>query len=565
MTGRPLDQARRAGPAVLFVLAVALYAPSAGNGFIYDDQKLIVAQPVARTTAGLFKVFTEKHWKYVPYYRPLPWLTLSVQKMLSGNRPWPFHLFNVLLAGWLAVMVHALLRLPAAGLGPRAALWAAALVAFHPLTSSCVDPISGREALMAAILALAAVYGDLAGGRRGRLLSLVCFAAALLCREQALAVAGLFLLADGLGLSADPSGRDAKKWVRRHAPWAALVLAYLLARWSLLGAGGTPRLAVIRDPLGPVLSLFYALQTISAPSAGLVYEPRVAVWFSVWRQGLWLAAALVLLLAVRRGAGEPRRFLLFWGGWFVLALLPTANLFDQEARFAERHLLLALVAVAAVAGRIGSSLRGRWLPRHLPVVAGLLVLAAAGTISFQRAATFRDDPAFLGQWLRTDPRSAKAHESLGSSFLRQGNLEEAISHLRQALALQDDLPMAHNNLGYALRTMGRMDESAEQFRAALRIEPGMAEAHYNLGIVLAARGRVREAMSHYRRVLEIRPAYEWAATHLNLALLLAAEGQTDAARRHYQEALDEAVAAGDREVEEAARRGLTPGSGPPAS
>ena len=43
-----------------------------------------------------------------------------------------------------------------------------------------------------------------------------------------------------------------------------------------------------------------------------------------------------------------RTALLFWLGWIVLSLAPTANVLVQEAPFAERYGLLALAAVSGL-------------------------------------------------------------------------------------------------------------------------------------------------------------------------------------------------------------------------
>jgi tetratricopeptide (TPR) repeat protein len=85
-----------------------------------------------------------------------------------------------------------------------------------------------------------------------------------------------------------------------------------------------------------------------------------------------------------------------------------------------------------------------------------------------------------------DPSFAEAHYDLGVLLARQGGLDEAISHYREAIRIA---PRAdhHNNLGTALARKGNLAGARAAFEAALRLDPGHAAARRNLD--LANRGR----------------------------------------------------------------------------
>jgi hypothetical protein len=154
-----------------------------------------------------------------------------------------------------------LLRLPAFGIDARRALPAAVIFALHPAASSYVYPISsGRETLPVRIIAL--VYAWLREGRRLSILTCLSFAAALFSKELAVVVPLLFLLAGVLKLT--PQGR---RTVARSVPLLAVTAAYFSNRHQLFGGGeyGWGSLT------GPLWAAAYALQTVVAPYAGLVY------------------------------------------------------------------------------------------------------------------------------------------------------------------------------------------------------------------------------------------------------------------------------------------------------
>lgn len=514
------------GPVVLFAAVMGLYASSLRNDFIYDDTQLIVRQPTPRSAADLAQVFAEPHFPHLPYYRPVARLTLVVQKYFHDQRPGPYHLFNAGLIAAVALAVYALLRLPVFGVRTPIALLAAALFAGHPIASSCVYAISGREALMSAFFILAALYAFLQPGWHWRLVAILAFALSLLCREQAAIVPALFVLADLLHLSREPPGRSAGRWVRRYIPVAAIMLAYLVTRWLVFGGETTYRLAVVDRPAGPLLSLLYALQTTFVPFVELVYEPRADVWMSAWRQAVWVIAVGALAVVARRSWPAVRAPLIFWLGWFFLALVPTANLLVQEAPFAERSGFLALLGVIGIAGVLASTAWDPLRARRGLIIVGIALVGLCGAISFHRGRYFKNSEVFLDQWLRTDQDAPQAHISLGFIALEQGRLVEAITHYRRALERMPWHAETHYGLGFALREQGKLEEAISHYRQALEAKPDFVQAHDHLGFALATLGNVDEAMKHFRRALELDPDY--ASAQNNLAWALATHTEPNA-------------------------------------
>ena len=109
---------RAVAPVVLFIAVSALYMHAVRYDFIYDDHTLIVNHPAPRSAGEVLGVFAEGHWLGLPYYRPVARLTMVVQKYLHGDDAAPYHAFNALLMGVLAVLTWFLLRQPALGICP---------------------------------------------------------------------------------------------------------------------------------------------------------------------------------------------------------------------------------------------------------------------------------------------------------------------------------------------------------------------------------------------------------------------------------------------------------------
>ena len=522
-------------PAILALLVVAVYSPAIHFDFIYDDHKLIVEQAPARSIADVLRVFRERHWHNLPYYRPVVRATMVVQQWLHGNDPPPFHALNVVLMAAMMLAALDLLRRPAFGIRPFVAVVAAVLFAVHPIASCTVYPIcSGRETLMPTLFIVAAVSAYLRPGGTWRLAALALFAVALLCKEMAVIVPLLFFAADALGLTANAPPRRTSAVVRHYAPLAAILAAYFLIRWSLFHGTHEHRLALLDEPSGPLFSLLFAVQNSWLPFADLVYEPPVSVWMTTSRLLFGLAATAALVASAFRTRRTTGAVNCFWAVWFLLSLLPTANILAQEAPFAERYLFLPSLGVIGALATQVSTLCTLKAARQLVAVGSCVLLTVCATVSLHRGQFFRDDLSFLSQWVRVNPRSDQAHRSLGWALFEAGRLPEAEQHLLLSIELNPQNPWAYEVLGNVLAREGRVPAAVAAYEQALEVDPDYHEAHYNLAIVLFRSGDLPGAERHFRAATE-RPQY--SAAHNGLGIVLMAQERPGPALLQFEQAL----------------------------
>jgi tetratricopeptide (TPR) repeat protein len=507
-----------AGPLALALVVAAAHLPALESGFVYDDRILILEQAPPRGLSDLAQVFAERHWFNLPYYRPVSRLTMVWQKGLHGDDPAPFHAFNLLLGAAASLLLFALLRQPAFGIGRAPALAAAALFGAHPVMADCVYPISsGRETLIPAVSCLAALVAWLRAGAAWRATALVALVIALLAKEQAVVLPLCFLWADVLRVSQDPPGRSARRCLARTLPLLAILVGYVALRAFVLGDAGGLRVAVLAEPIVPVLSVLYALQTTFAPFAELVYEPRLAVWLSPLRLAVGLAAALALAVAAVRAEPGTQRAALFFAGMALLSLAPSANLLVQEAPFAERYGLLALAGVAGAGATLLCAWPASRAAARAALAAAVLLALVAASLSRVRAPAWADDQAFHGQWLRTDPLAAQPHVGLGQWFAERAEFAEARAHYEAAIALRPDYAVAHASLGAMLLEQGQNAEAALKLERAATLAPDAATTWSNLGVALARLGFKAEAERAYLRALALDPGL--AAPRHNLEAL----------------------------------------------
>jgi tetratricopeptide (TPR) repeat protein len=520
---------RRAALLLLFGGVLGIYAQAADFGFIHDDRQLILRQPRPASWTEIAQVFREPHWPGLPYYRPVSRSTMVFQKYLHGDDPAPFHRFNIALMAATALVFFAILRRRPFHVRFVPAWLAAALFAAHPVASHVVYPIcSGRETLIPSFLMLCAVAAYLSRGAAAYWTAIAFTALSIFAKEQAAVLPGFFVLADALGLTADPPGRRASQWLRRYAPIALLFAGYFFVRSRLFGEA-LYHVAVLERPWVPLHTLVYTLQTALVPFVDLVFEPRFQVWWSWPRALLSLTIVAALAWGIVRSGGARVRQALFFAGWWLLALLPTANLLQQEAPFAERYGFLSLAGLVGVGALLASDAWPRRGARVALAAAAGVAIVVLAWISIDRGPHFRDEVAFATEWVRSDPQSYKAQLNRGQGFVETGEWEEATRHLTLAAELRPNSAIIQQGLAYALWRSGDAEAAAKQFERTVRLAPDLGIARRNYGELLLGRGELDAAEEQLAAAARLLPADPRA--QLLWGRALRRQGELDGARR----------------------------------
>ena len=116
------------------------------------------------------------------------------------------------------------------------------------------------------------------------------------------------------------------------------------------------------------------------------------------------------------------------------------------------------------------------------------------------------------------PAPAKKEFERASEAGKAGRTDEAIAHLRKAVALYPEYVMAHNDLGAQLLSQAKLDEAAEEFRRAIQLDPKAFNPRLNLGIVLVQQLRFSEAVDMLKTALALDPNAPAARLYYGLAL-----------------------------------------------
>ncbi|OYW60348.1 MAG: hypothetical protein B7Z31_04330 [Rhodobacterales bacterium 12-65-15] len=417
----------------LALAATALaHAPALWGGFLYDDLRDIVANPAAQATTFLERL---------PHtVRPLLKASYALQDAVHGVNAAAFHAVNIGLHLGAVVLVFLLVRrgVELAGLEDRAnriAILATLLWSLHPALTDTVSYVSGRSSGLSGLLVLAALVA--ATGRKARpWLAFLCAALAPLARETAL-VAPLLLLVFQATV-----GRGQPGSLRRAAPvWAgALVAAAVLAAmashrdlvsFSLTTRGPLDALRANVFALPEALRLWLMPWEISI----LPRQPVIHGWDDP--PTLIRSAALAFVTAAAIALRKRWPVVALAVLWTLMAMLPTNSVIWRVDPLALRPLYLAGIGLALLAALALA---------RLPLVLGLAVAAALGTMSWDRATLYQDEVALFADATVKSPNEARTHLMYGLTLANTGQVAEARRVLEQALRLDPFLSEATNAL-----------------------------------------------------------------------------------------------------------------------
>ncbi|HVT72624.1 MAG TPA: tetratricopeptide repeat protein [Lacunisphaera sp.] len=531
--------------AFLFLFTVlAAYWPSLRAPFVFDDFGAITDNPTITRLTDVAQVLSPPGGGRAVSGRPVVNLTFAINRAISGEATWSYHLVNLgvhLLAGFL---LWRLLRriLPDATLA-----WAVALLwALHPLQTEAVTCIAQRTESLAGLFILATLLAFVRGVESPRraagwlVLSFGACLAGMATKELVAVTPLLVFLYDRTFLAG--SFRDA--WARRGRWHAALALTWVLLGWLVWQSGGA------RGTAAGFASGVSAWGYLKLQAAAIVHYLRLVFWphplvldygsaapvalATVCGQGAIVVALLgltILALARRPAAG-------FAGAWFFVILAPSSSFIPLSAQpVAEHRMYLPLAAVLALVAVMSWRRFGR---RTVVAITGLALLAGGATAHRNR--TYRSELNLWADNAEHAPDNPRALGNFGALLLEAGRNDEAAAVLSRALKLTPDTPELHSMLCMAEARLGRLAPAIAEGERAVQLAPELANARLNLAQALFLAGNAAierrdfpAALAAFQRATDLAPAD--AAIRTNLANTLLVTGRIDDAVREYREVL----------------------------
>ncbi len=502
-------------------LALAAFGITLGSSFHYDDYALFTDPPVT-SPVGWYQVFR------LDQTRPLTYLTFWLNYQLGGQDPFGYHVVNLvlhLLSCWIALSIFRRV-LPS----EQAAAWAAVIFALHPLQTEAVAYVFARATLLCALLCLAC-WKFWLDGRRG--LAVVCFAAALLAKEEAAAFP-LFLL----GWEWVFGDEKTRKWRQVNWSVAVMLLLVVLAALRLFYAALVTKGSGFAFGLGEVTSTRYLLTQARSfwEYARLLVFPvgfnfdrdfALSTGFDAGTLAAWGALVAAVAGALWGMKKEPH-LCWFLGG--LLLLTPTSSIAPLADLIAERRMYLPLVSFSPFLGFLLARLlqNAPGMARQYAMVGLAVVLAV---FSFNRSRVWQTEESLWRDTVQKSPQKVRPKIHMARALAEHGPqaVPERLGLLREARELSPQSSDAALEFGVLHLQNGSPAEALAAFDAAASIDPENAQIQANRGAALYLLGRLQEAESALSSALEKDPCNFDARN--NLILLYRSLGDLTAVRR----------------------------------
>ena len=580
---------------LLVAVTLVVYWPVTSYNFLnYDDPDYFSSNPHVQAGLTSDNVIWAFCTGYASNWHPLTWLSLMLDRELSGPGPAGPHFTNLLFHLANTVLLFLLLR-HLSGTTWQSA-FVAALFALHPLHVESVAWISERKDVLSTFFGLLALWAYACYAQRvtsdkwqvTRTEKVVPLPASSRVTCHLSLFYGLALFFFALGLMSKP--------MLVTLPLAMLLLDWwplqrvASGRWQVTRTGermssagcrvpGTPapasqlltfsRLILEKIPFFVLSAISCVVTFIAQQKGGAVVKlaripmtGRIENAFvsyaryldkTLWpaplanpypHPGHWEFPLVIYSVALVAGLSAiavlfARRFPFFFTGWFWFAgtLVPAIGLVQVGgAAMADRYSYLPLIGVFIVlvwgVGAVCASWR---VPGPLIIFLAAIILTACAWRTRDQSGYWKNSGTLFRHTLAVTKNNYVACNDLGTWLSGNGQVAEAMDYFRKSLQIKPDNPDALYNLGNAFAKLGNWDEAINNYQRALQITPNQPDVLDNLGFALAAKKQFADAVVCFEAALKLNPDY--ADAHNNLATVLFIQKRFNEAVRHFREAL----------------------------
>jgi protein O-mannosyl-transferase len=489
------------------------YIPAFTAPFIWDDEVMVVANPLIRSTDHIYTIFTTSAFGGAAsandFFRPVQTISYILDYQLFGMNPHGFHVMSWVYFALACLMFYFFLQL-FFGTSPnktdnqsleksiptKVLLAIVLLFATHPLNIEVVTYISGRGDVLFLLFAFTALGGTLIAARnhtRGIVIAWTAALLAILSKENAVSVPFVMGL---LWLILPRQHRRWRYWLAVIPPMVGTVTYIVYRMIAMADPTSAPLSSIAFASLGErVLTLPYILWT---------YFRLIFVPYPLHMEYLEVIRDIInpyLLLGIPIIIGTL--FLLWkWGmpdnknetddtpvyskkygflmAWVALGIGPVLQIVPLTATVREHWFSFSLAAALIL---IVSSLSKIIKPPYLYVLFAVTLISAM-SLTYMRNLDWADPMRLYTHDANIEPRSFLLHNNIGVLAYRAGRLSDAKK------AFQKSVLVTPNQEGYgtALNNLGVIAEHENNPQAALTYyQRSILASHYELAYANALR------------------------------------------------------------------------------
>jgi len=518
----------------LWLVTLLLFLPARGFGFIsYDDGPYVYENDMVKqglNAATVKWAFLQTHFFM---WHPLTSLSHLLDVTLFGLNPSAFHLENVLLHSFSAVLLFLFLLRTTRERWPS--LFVAMLFAWHPLRVESVAWIAERKDVLSTLFWLltlhAYVHYTQVKTRAAYWLAVGVYALGIMTKPTIVTLPCVLLLVDVWPLRRFQFEISGINWsklkplILEKIPFFVLCALLSVITYKVQKEGDVLAMmesTTLMDRVGNacVSYLRYMGKLLWPVDLGVLYP-----YPGTWPMVIVMAAVVVLSalswLSWKQRVARP--WLLVGWLWFLGVLVPAIGIVQAGGQaMADRYtyistlgLLFMLVWSVVELDRV--PVWGRYLTSGLACVS----LAGSFVLTGRQLQLWSSSEALFRHTVQVTKNNPIAHFSLAFALLEKERTDEAIMELFAGLELNRKDHKAWYQLGRAFDKKGDTQKAANAFYECMQLQPDFSDARFQLAMAYAKLGKLKEAEQELRQFLKEKPQQENAWNNLgNIQFLL---------------------------------------------
>jgi tetratricopeptide (TPR) repeat protein len=480
----------------LVALVWFAFGQSAHFPFVnYDDPTYTYEAPqviAGLSWHGVVWAFTHAHGGN---WHPITTISHMFDCGVFGLRAGAHHFVNIVLHSVASVLLFLVLR-QMTGKGQSGSDWRSAFVAavfaIHPLRVESVVWIAERKDVLSGFFFMLTLGAYLHYARKPsvwRYLTMsILFACGLMSKPMLVSLPIILLLLDYWPLKRMVDLRTFGNLVAEKFPLFLLSIASAVATLiaQTRAIGSFEQLPLSSRVSQALLSYLTYIRQMFWPTKLAVFYPHSedgSVLWQVLLAGAALAAITILTFLLR----NKRPYLVVGWLWYVCMLIPVIGIVQVGLQgHADRYTYLPQIGLYLGVTWWISELLSRWRNASLTLTtAAIVIIASLAGASRVQASYWKDSERLWQQTIANTSDNHVAHAHLADLLLRQGRVNDAISHCQEAVRIQPNDTDAQNNLGLAYLQLGNEADALIHFEQSLASNPRNLNARCNLAWVLA--------------------------------------------------------------------------------
>jgi len=221
-----------------------------------------------------------------------------------------------------------------------------------------------------------------------------------------------------------------------------------------------------------------------------------------------LAVAVLVLITVVVAVHRQHKYLAVGWFWFLGAMVPVIGIIQVgEQAMADRYAYLPFVGLfIAAVWAVADYARARKIPATYLAGPTVCILAAMAAVTHHQIGFWHDTKTLWTHTLSITEQNYVAEASLGAELIAEGQIQEALMHLKAGIAINPHDPFSWLDLGVCEKRLGNLNEAVENYETALRLawQPSLRTAAYgNLGSLYRSKGDYARATANYEAALAL--------------------------------------------------------------